>query len=172
VPINTPVKICVIPYGVMWANNFPYVYTYSQGTGVTDYFGGLAQTTANNFYTYKAAPTTVVDVLGGSPQTATVSSGFCKPLAVSVYDTSTNPPYALKDIDVIFQAPNTGQSGTFSGDSDVATDSNGIAISSFTANSTPGVYTVTANVGTVQAVFGLTNEPGVSDQVYCNGFEY
>ncbi|MDR3388249.1 MAG: hypothetical protein P4L92_14465 [Rudaea sp.] len=175
VPINTPVQICMIPYGVMWASDeqHVYVYTYSAGAGVTDFFGGLAQTTANNFYTYAASATTVVDVVAGSPQSATVGSGFCTPLAVKVYDTSTN--YLLKGIDVIFDAPQTGQSGSFAGSGDsilVGTGANGVAVSSFAANSTAGVYTVTANVGTVQGVFGLTNEPGVSDQVFCNGFEY
>jgi hypothetical protein len=172
VPINTPVQICVIPFGVMWAANEPYVYTYSQGAGVTDYFGGLSQTTGNNFYTYAAAPTTVVNVLAGSPQNATVDSGFCVPLAVQVYDTSTNPSYRLAGIDVIFDAPTNGQSGSFTNGALLATNSNGIAASPFAANSTPGVYTVSANVGSVQALFGLTNDPGVSNQVYCNGFEY
>jgi hypothetical protein len=172
VPINTPVQICVIPFGVMWASNEPYAYTYSQGSGVTDYFGGLSQTTAGNFYTYAAAPTTVVNVLAGSPQHATVSSGFCVPLAVQVYDTSTTPSYRLAGIDVIFDAPTSGQGGYFTDGDLVATNSNGIAASPFAANSTPGVYTASANVGSVQALFGLTNDPGVSNQVYCNGFEY
>ncbi len=113
IPINTPVQICIIPFGVMWANNLPYVYTYSAGAGVTDYFGGLAQTTAGNFYTYEAAPTTVLEVLAGSPQSTTVNSGFCTPLGVKVYDTSTTPAYPLKGIDVIFTAPSSGQSGNF-----------------------------------------------------------
>ncbi len=173
--INTPVQICIIPFGVMWASNLPYVYTYSAGAGVTDYFGGLAQTTANNFYTYQAAPTTVVEVVAGSPQHATVGTGFCTPLAVKVYDTSTTPAYALTDIDVILKAPNSGQSGTFAGSGNsirAGTNAGGIAVSGFSANATPGIYTVTANVGAVQGVFGLTNDPGVSDQFFCNGFEY
>ncbi|HXD84338.1 MAG TPA: hypothetical protein VN599_07890 [Rudaea sp.] len=178
VPINTPVQICMIPYGVMWASNEPYVFTYSAGAGVTDFFGGLSQTTAGNFYTYQAQPTTVVSVLAGSPQKATVGSGFCTPLAVQVYDTSTTPSYPLQGIDVIFDAPTSGQSGTFTVTSNsygnssfIGTDSHGIATTGFTANSTAGVYTDTANVGTVQALFGLTNQPGTIDYIFCNGFE-
>jgi len=51
--INTPVQICMIPDGttLMQPSTTPYVYTYNAGTS-TDFFGGLAQTTANNFYTY------------------------------------------------------------------------------------------------------------------------
>jgi hypothetical protein len=53
VDINTPVQICMIPDGtnLMLPATQPYVYTYSAGSS-TDFFGGLAQTTANNFYTY------------------------------------------------------------------------------------------------------------------------
>jgi hypothetical protein len=53
VTINTPVQICMIPDGstLMIPGTQPYVYTYSAGSS-TDFFGGLAQTTANNFYTY------------------------------------------------------------------------------------------------------------------------
>ena len=53
VPVNTPVQICMIPDGqtLLLPGTEPYVYTYSAGTS-TDFFGGLAQTTANNFYTY------------------------------------------------------------------------------------------------------------------------
>jgi len=51
--INTAVQICMIPDGtnLMIPGTQPYVYTYSAGSS-TDFFGGLAQTTANNFYTY------------------------------------------------------------------------------------------------------------------------
>lgn len=53
VPVNTPVQICMIPDGatLMQPGTQPYVYTYTAASS-TDYFGGLAQTTANNFYTY------------------------------------------------------------------------------------------------------------------------
>lgn len=53
VPVNTPVQICMIPDGatLLIPGTEPYVYTYSAGTS-TDFFGGLSQTTAGNFYTY------------------------------------------------------------------------------------------------------------------------
>jgi hypothetical protein len=57
VPINTPVQICMIPNGktLLQASTQPYVYTYSAGPGVTDFFGGLSQTTAGNFYSYNGS---------------------------------------------------------------------------------------------------------------------
>ncbi|MDR3418128.1 MAG: hypothetical protein P4L83_18300 [Nevskia sp.] len=55
VKINTPVQICMIPDGttLMQPGTQPYVYTYSSDS--PDFFGGLAQTTANNFYTYNGS---------------------------------------------------------------------------------------------------------------------
>ena len=56
--INRPYQLCMIPDGVnqLDASTTPYVYTYAASSGVTDYFGGLAQTTANNFYSYAGPP--------------------------------------------------------------------------------------------------------------------
>lgn len=56
VKINTPVQICMIPDGstLLQASNTPYVFTYSAGTS-TDFFGGLSQTTAGNFYSYNGS---------------------------------------------------------------------------------------------------------------------
>jgi hypothetical protein len=58
VPINTPVQICMIPGGVsqLVPSTNPFVYTYAAGSGVTDFFGGLSQTTAGNFYSYGGPP--------------------------------------------------------------------------------------------------------------------
>lgn len=184
IPINTPVQICMIPFGVMWASNEPYVFTYSAGAGVTDYFGGLSQTTAGNFYTYNSPSTLVVKGVSGSPQTAKVGTEFCTRLGVQVYDTSTTPNYLLQGIDVIFGAPSSNQSGSFSGLGGsygsgggnsilVGTNSQGMAAAGFTANSIAGVYTASATVGTTQVLFGLTNDPpGVGDQIFCSGFEF
>lgn len=56
VPINTPVQMCMIPNGttLLEAGNQPYVFTYTAGSS-TDFFGGLSQTTAGNFYTYNGS---------------------------------------------------------------------------------------------------------------------
>ena len=56
VTINTPMQICMVPDGVtlMQEMTTPFIYTYSAGTS-TDFFGGLSQTTAGNFYTYNGS---------------------------------------------------------------------------------------------------------------------
>jgi hypothetical protein len=61
VQINTPVQICMIPDGhtLMQPSTTPYVFTYSADSA-TDFFGGLAQTTANNFYSYSGGTTQIV----------------------------------------------------------------------------------------------------------------
>ena len=58
VPINTPVRICMIPDGVnqLDPSTKPFAYTWTAGSGVTDFFGGLTQTTAGNFYSYGGPP--------------------------------------------------------------------------------------------------------------------
>ena len=87
VPINTPVQICMIPDGVttLHGATTPYVYTYSAGTGVTDFFGGLAQTTANNFYTY-STPLPVASVVVSPASSDTL---YAAVTGAGVY-TSTN----------------------------------------------------------------------------------
>jgi len=59
--INTPVQICMIPDGhtLLQPSTTPYVFTYG-ADNATDCFGGLAQTTANNFYTYSGGTTQIV----------------------------------------------------------------------------------------------------------------
>jgi hypothetical protein len=177
VPIDTPVQICIIPNGVMWENNQPYVYSYSAGAGVTDYFGGLSQTTAGNFYIYSVAPNVVV--LSGTPQHAHINTAFGTALSVKVTNANTTP---LVGVNVIFAPPplfNGSPSGAFSGGvsfsgiNGVGTDANGIATAgTFTANSIACNYVVKASVATSQVFFDLQNEPtGVNDLIFCQGFQ-
>jgi hypothetical protein len=70
VAINTPVQICMIPDGVtlLRPSSLPFVYTYNANTSA-DFFGGLSQTTAGNFYTFSApytppAPPTIAEAFG------------------------------------------------------------------------------------------------------------
>lgn len=168
--INTPAQICIIANGVMWANTQPYVYTYSAGAGVTDFFGGLAQTTANNFFTYSTTPT--VTILQGTPQRAAINASYPTPLKVKVTDPSDgNSP--LVGIDVVFTSPyyySGGPSGTISGG--VGTDGSGVATVSGSANSVICSYPVRAQVGGSQVLFVLTNEPDASNDIlFCYGFE-
>lgn len=178
--INTPVQICILPNGTMWAGYQPYVFTYAPGPGVTDFYGGLSQTTAGNYFTYSTSASETITILSGTPQLASNPSTLCTPLRAQVEDTSRGK--FLNGIDVIFSAPYTYNpptpypSGTFVntfGSTSVGgTDANGIASApAFQPNTTAGSYTVTATVGSVQVGFALTNDAIANDFVYCNGFE-
>jgi len=95
---------------------------------------------------------------GTTPQAATVNTTFAAALAVTVRDAGSNP---ISGANVVFTAPSTGASGTFSNATNtitVATNGSGIASAPFTANGTSGgPYSVTAMVGGVGTFFSLTN---------------
>ncbi len=108
-------------------------------------------------------------VKDGSPQSATVNTGFGKPLEVEVVDQYGNAVGG--GVTVTFTAPGSGPSGTFTSgglSAQVTTDSNGDATApAFTANTVAGSYTVTAStsgVGT-NASFNLTNTPDKPAQI-------
>ncbi len=104
---------------------------------------------------------TYVEISSGSPQFTVVNTSFNTPLVAIVKDQYGLP---VSGVDVTFAAPNSGASGIFSGTSTyqnvVTTDSNGLATAStFTANSTGGIYIVEASasgVGT-PAAFQMEN---------------
>lgn len=178
IPINTPVQMCIIPDAVMWEGDGPYVFTYKAHSGVTDFFGGLSQTTAGNFYTYSPSPT--ITVLGGTPQHTHVNTAFGAALSVKVTDASSNP---LVGINVLFAPPylyGDGPSASFaggetgsSGSNSVGTNASGIATTgTVTANSIACNYVVKAKVGAAAAPFYLQNVPtGVNDLIFCQKFE-
>jgi hypothetical protein len=98
-----------------------------------------------------------INATGGTPQSATIGSTFAVPLQATV----TESGIPLSGMLVIFAAPKNGPSGTFSGNANVLTDSNGVATApAFTANSNiGGPYNVTATQAGIStpAVFALTN---------------
>src|ERR1017187_1023761 len=94
-----------------------------------------------------------------TPQSATVSTAFSNAQAVTIKDAGGNP---LSGVSVVFTAPATGASGTFSNTTNtitVSTNASGIASAPFTANATAGgPYNVSATSGTFTTVnFSLTN---------------
>lgn len=95
---------------------------------------------------------------GGITQRAAVSTAFQANLVATVLDGSGNP---ISGVQVTFTAPASGASGTFKGGTATETDTsdaNGHATSSvFTANGTPGAYSVMAANGATSASFSLTN---------------
>ncbi len=111
----------------------------------------------------RPAPANVV-VNGGNGQAAGVQALFSTPLAVMVRDTNGA---GVSGITVLFTAPSSGPSGTFSSGAATTTamtGANGIAIAeAFRANGQAGgPYVVTATVAgvTSTASFTLTNTPG------------
>jgi uncharacterized repeat protein (TIGR01451 family) len=127
---------------------------YSVSATVTGVAPG-AQFALSNTPGDPAAPV----VVGGSPQSTTVGTGFAVPLGVQVTDAGGNP---LAGIEVAFTAPANGAGATLSAAS-ASTDANGIASITATANDEPGSYSVAAHVDgtTPDAGFDLANTPAV-----------
>jgi hypothetical protein len=96
----------------------------------------------------------------GTAQGAIVGAPAPAPFSATVTDSSGA---GVPNQTVTFTAPSSGASGSFAGGgttSTATTDSSGVATSAaFTANNTPGSYTVTANVAGVAggAAFTVTN---------------
>ena len=122
-------------------------------------------TPASFSLTNLAAGPASVTATTGTPQSATVSTGFATALQATVKDGSGN---LLSGVSVIFAAPGTGASATFGGSATVTTNTSGVAIApALTANSQAGSYTITASVAGVvtPASFSLTNLAGAPASV-------
>jgi hypothetical protein len=107
---------------------------------------------------------------GSTPQSATISTAFANPLAVTVKDAGSNP---VAGVNVTFTAPGSGASGVFSNNTAtiiVATNASGVASAPFMANATAGgPYTVTAAATGVATVnFSLTNLTGAAGSMTAN----
>src|SRR5262249_47730216 len=127
-----------------------YTVTASAGTGSA----GFALTNQ------RGAPA-IVSVVSGSPQTATVATGFAGPLVVLGTDAYG---HVEPRVSVSFAAPASGATATLSSTT-ATTDANGLASVSATAGTVAGGYTVTATAGTGSAGFALTNTPGAAASV-------
>ncbi|HKW65252.1 MAG TPA: hypothetical protein VJN89_22055, partial [Candidatus Acidoferrum sp.] len=124
--------------------------------------GGVSNSV--NFNVTAGAPATMTANAGTTPQSATISTAFANPLAVTVKDAGSNP---VSGVNVTFTAPGSGASGTFSNSTaaiTVATNASGVASAPFTANATAGgPYTVTAAASGLTTVnFSLTNTAGAA----------
>ena len=96
-------------------------------------------------------------ISGGTNQTATVSTAFAAPLAVTL--TSPDGVAPLSGAIVTFTPPDSGASATLTGNP-ATTNASGAASVTATANGTVGTYTVTASTShAADATFTLTNTP-------------
>jgi adhesin/invasin len=102
-----------------------------------------------------------INATGGTPQSASISTQFPKPLQATVTDQYGNP---VSGVTVTFTPPASGATATLS--APPPTDSKGSTSVIATANSVAGTYTVTARaVGAGSASFALTNATGGVGQI-------
>ena len=116
-----------------------------------------------------AGPPASIAVNQGAGQSVTVGANLAMQLVAQVVDGFSNP---VAGATVIFTAPSSGASGSFSGSATATTITNASGLASaptFTANATAGVYNVVANTSPVAlatpANFNLVNLPGVPTQI-------
>jgi hypothetical protein len=113
---------------------------------------------------------------GGTPQTAKTGASFQSPLQVQLINTNGCPVTAnATGVSVTFTAPASGPSGTFATTANatatVGTGNNGVATApQFSANDTPGSYTIVATSSYGTASFSMTNTAaGVAATVTATG---
>jgi clostripain len=116
----------------------------------------------------RAVTAASIAATGGTPQSANINTAFGAPLQATVTDAAGKP---ASGVQVMFSAPTSGPSGLFGGQSTtmVATDAQGHAAATITANSMAGSYEVVASAANVtgSAVFVLTNVlPGATQLVF------
>ncbi len=103
-------------------------------------------------------PPAGISAFSGTPQSATVGTNYA-PLKARVLDSNNDP---VGGVNVTFNAPNTGASGTFPGSvfsATAVTDGNGVATAPvLAANNTAGSFQVSAGyAASPLATFDLTN---------------
>jgi hypothetical protein len=150
------------------AGTHTFTVTFTQAgsptLSVTDSALGISNSTS---VSVTAAGPANVAASGGSGQSATVAAAFANPLQVTVTDAFGNP---VSGVTVTFTAPASGAGGTFAGGLTTVTattDSSGEASETFTANTVPGSYAVTASVSGIAtpASFSLTNTAGAAASI-------
>jgi hypothetical protein len=147
VPVNSPILV---------ANT-----AVASGGGDTLHTGGVSGSDTNVAVQQVAASI--------APPSATLSAAVnaqFSSLAVTVTDAGGVP---VPGYSVVFTAPGSGASGTFTGGTatvTIPTDASGLADpGAFTANTTAGSYAVTAQGSSLQATFNLTNTAGTLSQL-------
>ncbi len=119
----------------------------------------VASATSDVFQITAGIPAAIV-ASGGTPQSALILTAFGAPLEVTVTDASGNP---VAGTPVVFVAPSSGASGSFTGQTTVTANTNaqGRASVGITANNIAGSYGVTASSAAITggAMFTLTNLP-------------
>ncbi|WBP86321.1 hypothetical protein [Kitasatospora cathayae] len=138
-------------------------FATASGTGTSFTASPVGATNSNGRVTieYTSVAATVT-AIAGTPQSTRVNTAFPTALAARVTDKAGGP---VPGVRMAFTAPTAGPSGTFPGGATsviVTANASGVATApAFTANGTPGSYTVTAGLPDDPAVppapFDLTN---------------
>jgi adhesin/invasin len=108
-------------------------------------------------------PPDTLTLVGGSPQTAALDAQFASGLQVALANDDGCPlTTPVSGVAITFTAPSSGASGRFAATAtnavSVGSDASGSAAAPiFTANDTPGSYTVTASSAYGSVAFSLTN---------------
>jgi hypothetical protein len=117
-----------------------------------------AATPAAFSLTNLAGPASLVTLVSGSPQSATVGAGFGAPILVRVTDASLNP---ILGATVTFGAPAAGSASAALGNPTAVTNASGLAQTTATANTLAGSYAVSASIVAGSSVTAtLTNVAG------------
>jgi hypothetical protein len=114
------------------------------------------------------AAVSIVTTSGGD-QSATVNAAFTAPLVATVTDAYGNP---VSGVIVLFAAPTSGASASFSGGALTVTDANGRVSRAATANTVAGHYAITASavgVATPASFGNLTNSAGAAAHISATG---
>ncbi len=128
---------------------------------VTASFGALAPVT---FALTSQAVASVMTIVGGNNQTATVGTAFAQPLAVQITDANNNP---IPGLTVTFAVASGNVVLSLTS---VVTNSQGEASTNATATQTPGSIAINASYGSVSTSFALTAIP-VGPQVTATSFQ-
>jgi hypothetical protein len=107
-------------------------------------------------------PPNELTLLAGTPQITTLDTAFVTGLQVALANSDGCPVTGAAGVAVTFSAPSSGPSGVFAGSGSrsvtVGSDASGaVAAPTFTANATPGSYTVEASSPYGSVSLSLTN---------------
>jgi hypothetical protein len=138
--------------GTAVAASGPYSLTFTASNGV-------GSNAVQSFtLTLNVGAAASITASGGTPQNAIVNTLYGSVLQATVRDAGSNP---VPGVNVAFNLPGSGPSGTFPGPTTVAnalTNASGIAISPLiTANGVVGAFTATATASTFTANYSLHN---------------
>ncbi len=145
----------VLPFGT-------FEPTSATAAGSTTQTGQAEPTDTSGAACPASNPPNELLLAAGTPQTAQLNTAFSSALQVTLANTDGCPVTAAAGTPVTFTAPASGASASFaaSGSSTltVGADSSGNASAgTFTANDTPGSYTITAQTTYGSTSFSVTN---------------